>query len=246
MPKRKTSQDKFELYIQWSLDVILTLPVKNMPKTILLLLLIVASSSASAEWSKLKETDDKTQYIDYTSIRKYGGFVRAWFLVDLKKKEELGNSSLVYVYEFDCREERRRWLSVYFFSGQMGLGETIEKLTTPEEWEYFREDPILPMVCHDWVKLGNDLYIDPVTIRKNRQFVTGWVLIDGLQGDEYGASSLRLQYEYDCEGRRERNIYISSHSGLMASGDLLFFGAGEKKWKSAEAVSKTAFEYVCQ
>jgi len=220
-----------------------------MHKAVLILLLIAVASPVWAEWSKTGEANDRTSYIDYTSLRKNGHLVKAWGLVDLKKKEEIGHSSLVFINEFDCREERRRKLSVYFFSGQMGLGETIAKLTEPEEWEYIRPGEqgyfVLPLVCHDWVKIGRDLYIDPVTIRKNRQFATVWLLLDRMQGDKYGALSLRSQYEYDCEGKRVRDIDMSGHSDLMASGDILFFMTGAKKWKYVELFD-SAFEYACK
>ncbi|MDP1558945.1 MAG: hypothetical protein Q8L82_08630 [Nitrosomonas sp.] len=62
-----------------------------MHKTILIFLLIITTNPAWAEWSKMGEANDRTQYIDYTSLRKNGHLVKAWSLVDLKKKE--GNYS---------------------------------------------------------------------------------------------------------------------------------------------------------
>ena len=66
-----------------------------------------------------------------------------------------------------------------------------------------------------------------------------------MQGDKYGALSLRSQYEYDCEGKRVRDIDMSGHSDLMASGDILFFMTGDEKWKYVELFD-SAFEYACK
>ena len=66
-----------------------------------------------------------------------------------------------------------------------------------------------------------------------------------MQGDKYGALSVRTQNEYDCEGKRVRTIDMSGHSNLMASGDILFSMETDKKWRSVD-LNNYVFEYVCK
>lgn len=143
-----------------------------MRKTILIVLLIVTANSAWADWSEIFKGKN---YIDQTNIRKNGQFVKVWELLNLQDKAN-ETASLVFLHEYDCKEERVRHLSMQGFPSQMGLGTPIAIVNEPSDWGHFQPwspaDFILSLVCHEWVKVVDDLYFDPITIRKNGQFVS--------------------------------------------------------------------------
>lgn len=96
-----------------------------MKKLLMGLMLLVVSGAASAEWTVAGENDSFTLYVDRTTIRRNGNFVKMWDLKDLKKAEVIGGKSTLSIrgqQEFDCKEEKRRFLALTSFSGQMLSG----------------------------------------------------------------------------------------------------------------------------
>ena len=87
--------------------------------------MLLASGAASAEWTDVGENEEFIQYVDRSTIRRNGNFVKMWDLVDYKKAKVIGGKSNLSARaqnEYDCKEERRRFLAYTNFSGQMGSG----------------------------------------------------------------------------------------------------------------------------
>lgn len=89
-----------------------------------------------------------------------------------------------------------------------------------------------------WVKVGHNdtstAYADPATIRKARDMVKMWSVIDyktakvSNSGKPY--MSLRAQFEYDCKEEQSRILYTSFHSANMVSGEIVFMNDNPGKW----------------
>lgn len=73
-------------------------------------------------------------------------------------------------------------------------------------------------------------YHDPASIRKNAQFVRVWTIRDMNQLTNYGALSLRVQYELDCKESQYRVLTIAAHPGRMGDGAPIR-SAGEGDWQ---------------
>ena len=96
-----------------------------MMKLLIGLMLLVVSGAASAEWTAEDGNDEFTLYVDKTTIRRNGNFVKMWDLVDYKKAKVIGGKSNLSARaqnEYDCKEEKVRTLALATFSGQMGSG----------------------------------------------------------------------------------------------------------------------------
>ena len=101
------------------------------------LLLLLVSGAASAEWTYADESDDSITYVDRTTIRRNGNFVKMWRLADYKKAEVVeGKSDLSSRAqdEYDCAEERMRRLALTAFSGQMGSGAVNYTDSDTQKW----------------------------------------------------------------------------------------------------------------
>ena len=94
-------------------------------KLLMGLLLLLVSGAASAEWTYAGESDEFIHYVDRTTIRRNGNFVKMWSLTDYKKAKVInGTSTLSQRTQegFDCKGEKWRTLALTTFSGQMLSG----------------------------------------------------------------------------------------------------------------------------
>ncbi|WP_295625898.1 surface-adhesin E family protein [uncultured Nitrosomonas sp.] len=220
-------------------------------KNLLFFFLIFSLNPAWAEWSRTGNIENKTMYVDLMSIKKNEHFARVWQLIDNVNDEKLPSiTSIKSLYEYDCKESRRRLISEDFFSNRMGLGNIIYKNNDLNKWLYFRLQDhnnmsiVYSLVCNgEWQKIEiadnsnvRDFYYDPSTIRKNVQFVMFWTLINFVQKDQTGARSAKHLHEYDCLSSRHRTIGQTTHSDFNALGDVVSsaLGAPIFDWEQAE------------
>ena len=125
-------------------------PFLNLPLSycsgfwLLITLLVLSSAPAYAEWVLLGTTDDgMTTYADPDTIHRKGDLVKMWALYDFKTIRAVeGKSYLSYKVqrEYDCAEERIRYLAFTFFSGNMGSGKVVP--TTSDEQQ--KSEPVQP------------------------------------------------------------------------------------------------------
>ena len=113
-------------------------------RTVLILLgLLLAHPVWAVEWTRFYKNNEIAQYVDYESIRKTSNGRRMWILSDYKSAQTyylrggFKYLSDARLDEFDCVGERRRLLSVYYYSGVMGNGAVLwTESPQNEPWDY--------------------------------------------------------------------------------------------------------------
>ena len=120
-------------------------------KKLFLIGLMMLASSTWAEWVFYSETDRSTFYYDPATIRKDGHIRRVWELNDLRKRHKDGEMSRRYRAEYDCKQERMRYLGLSEHSEPMAAGKLLNTFGEDKDW---REVPpgtvletILKIVC---------------------------------------------------------------------------------------------------
>lgn len=87
---------------------------------------VLFATPASAEWVKVAETDSMIVYIDPEIIRKDRHLRWVWELQNYKQTRNDGLMSRRVLDEFDCREEKVRFLSMFNHSEAMGAGPALQ------------------------------------------------------------------------------------------------------------------------
>ena len=109
------------------------------------------SSTSFGEWTKVgSNMSGDTFYVDFERIRKHGGFVYYWSLVDNLKPTKSGVLSSKSYHQGDCKLFRLKDLSFYSHKEPMGGG-TTKLYTPPEKWIYpipkSMHEHVLKKVC---------------------------------------------------------------------------------------------------
>jgi len=105
----------------------------------LIALLMLTALPAWADWVEIAVSEDGVKtHIDPTTIRKDGEFRKFWTLDNLPKGRNIGGinnvRSLRSRYEYDCKQERFRALSVSSHSEPNARGETLTQYDFPTQW----------------------------------------------------------------------------------------------------------------
>ena len=118
-----------------------------MKKLLLTLIAVVllTANVASAAWTAVGETDNYITYADLATISKSGNMAKVWTLMNFKDRQTLVEGSYHSAkiqYEFDCEEERSRYLSFSWFLGKMGKGEVVYTNSDVGEWRHLGPDSV--------------------------------------------------------------------------------------------------------
>jgi len=105
--------------------------------------LMMLAGSAWAEWVMYSETDRTTFYYDPATIRKDGHIRKVWQLSDLKKRHKDGEMSRRMRTEFDCKQERMRYLGLSEHSESMAGGAVLITVGEDNEWRVIPPDTSL-------------------------------------------------------------------------------------------------------
>ena len=105
-------------------------------KTITVLAISLIATAAQAEWRFLTPAGDTDLYIDYSTIKKTRHGVRAWFVLDHASPGNIGQLSDRVLGEYDCKEERFRFLSTSGFAGHMATSDVLLSDDSPSEWTF--------------------------------------------------------------------------------------------------------------
>ena len=98
---------------------------------------VMFSSTSFAEWTKVDESvDGHTFYVDFERIRKHGGYVYWWSMVDLLKPIESGILSANRYHQGDCDLFRFKVLSYVWHKQPMGGGTGKSNSPKNPEWQY--------------------------------------------------------------------------------------------------------------
>ena len=99
-------------------------------KKLLTIFLLSFSINGYCEWVKVTSGTTGTQYIDFSTIKRNGKYLRVWDLIDFNNK-----TSQISLTQFDCDEERTMLISLTGYSGSMGTGTPSSTPINPK-WEY--------------------------------------------------------------------------------------------------------------
>jgi hypothetical protein len=125
----------------------------SVTKKTLLLTLLLSTGSGWAEWQEIGRSVNAVIYIDPETIRKNGNLRRVWTLVDSTGKSKDGSMSTRMREEYDCKDERKRVLSISTHSEAMASGNQLLSHTyaEPTQWQDIPPNTgtveILKLVC---------------------------------------------------------------------------------------------------
>jgi len=100
----------------------------------LALSLMLAAAPLRAEWVKLGETEAAVHYVDAAAIRRDGDLRRVWAMQDMRDASPDGVRSIRALQEYDCAQDRFRYLSVSAHSRPMAGGQVLAAHDLVDEW----------------------------------------------------------------------------------------------------------------
>ncbi len=112
---------------------------------------MMLTGSAWAKWV-LYDSDRETKFFyDPATIRKDGNLRRVWELMEHIKRRDNGAMSYRFRAEYDCKQERYRFLGFSSFPEPMAGGRAFEVLGEHYEWTSIAPntvtETILNIVC---------------------------------------------------------------------------------------------------
>ena len=120
-------------------------------KKLFLVVLMMLACSAWAEWVMYFEAKTITYFYDPATIRKDGNMRRVWVLYDLRERYKEAEMSYRTQYEFDCKQERVRFLAASAHSEPMAGGKTLYSSGEENNWRAIAPgtiaETILKIVC---------------------------------------------------------------------------------------------------
>jgi hypothetical protein len=95
------------------------------------------SSPSFADWKKTtKNVEGTTMYVDYERIRKVGGYVYWWELLNYIEPSKNGDLSAEVYFKSDCKLFRSKALSYIFYKTPMGRGGGSTYSPKNPQWIY--------------------------------------------------------------------------------------------------------------
>ena len=120
-------------------------------KKLFLVSLMMLAGSAWAEWVMYSKNEEATFYFDPATIRKDGNMRRVWELQDLSKRHKEGEISRRLRAEYNCKQERVRFLAASAHSEPMAGGKTLYSSGEENNWRAIAPgtiaETILKIVC---------------------------------------------------------------------------------------------------
>jgi len=101
---------------------------------VLTLSLVLAAAPAWAEWVKVGRTHAAVHYVDPATVSRDGNLRRVWALQDMFETSDEGVRSIRALQEYDCADERFRYLSVAAHSRPMARGVVLEEYELRDAW----------------------------------------------------------------------------------------------------------------
>ncbi|MEY4712116.1 MAG: hypothetical protein RIS88_1566 [Pseudomonadota bacterium] len=95
---------------------------------------LVLPALASANWTKVGESEVATLYMDRSSIQREEYVVRVWEIQDLKASDADGVRSRRYLNEYDCKHQMYRIGNMTSYAGPMLTGQKLFDVETKGLW----------------------------------------------------------------------------------------------------------------
>ena len=124
--------------------------------TLVFSLTMMFASTSYAEWTEVSEgVDGDTYYVDFERIRKHGGYVYFWYLIDYLKPQH-GDLSAKTYNQGDCKLFRFKGLSDSYHTQSMGEGTPSTTSNTPDkDWKYPPPDSAIEHILKKVCKTAN-------------------------------------------------------------------------------------------
>ena len=103
-------------------------------KKLFLVCLMMLAGSAWAEWVFHSETSGANHYYDPATIRKDGNMRRVWELHDFTQRRKGGEMSFRLRSEYDCKQERYRYLAISGHSKPKAGGTVLQSGGEDNDW----------------------------------------------------------------------------------------------------------------
>ncbi len=110
---------------------------------------LMFSSTSFAGWTEVSKNSGKTYYVDFERIRKVDGFVYFWRLTDLLKPSPLGDLSVKFYRQGDCKLFRYKGLSSSIHKEPMGGGIARVFNKPSKEWSYPSPDSVDELILKE-------------------------------------------------------------------------------------------------
>ena len=119
-------------------------------KKLFLVGLMMLAGSAWAEWVMYTKSENKeaTHYFDPATIRKDGNMRRVWQLHDLRERNTAGVMSYRARMEYDCKQERSRYLSASTHSEPMAGGKVLDTMGWSNDWEEIAPETVTEIILN--------------------------------------------------------------------------------------------------
>ena len=124
-----------------------------MKKLLILLFSLLISFNSYGEWIEVgKSVKGAIVYVDFERIRKQGGFVYYWKILNYSKPSKYGDLSSKVYEQVDCELFRYKYLTDSYYKESMGKGEITGGSNEPDkEWNYpppqSLKEKVLKSVC---------------------------------------------------------------------------------------------------
>jgi hypothetical protein len=122
-------------------------------KKIIGLFLTLFSVNCFAEWTLVSTSNDDTVkiYVDFSTKKKIGGYMRVWSLTD-STRTDIKMVSFKVLEEYDCGLDRIRVLQMTAYSGRMGGGNVLNTSKGDNSWNYITpstvEERLFKKICN--------------------------------------------------------------------------------------------------
>jgi hypothetical protein len=108
----------------------------------------------------------------------------------------------------------------------------------------------------EWVKVsdsdeaGMTVYVDPATIRRNRNLVKMWQFYDYKTVQTVagiGFLTAKEQWEFDCAEERSRVLALTEFSGNLGSGTVVYTNSQVGKWQpvAPSSLGQLLWKFAC-
>ena len=121
-------------------------------RNLLIAAMLLGAAPAWAEWVPHAHNERASFYYDPATIKRNGTLRRVWTLINQNEPDKAGAWSRRAFHEYDCKEDRSRFLSISTFSEKMANGKLIGQADySDDSWTYIApgtiDDSLLKIVC---------------------------------------------------------------------------------------------------
>lgn len=107
-------------------------------KILFTIVIVLFSLHVRAGWDLIYSDKELSSYLDFSSFRKNGDYLRIWHLLSFTSPQNISDtssSSVEVLWEIDCEGDRSRNLSSIWHADTMGRGSINHSSFFPTDWK---------------------------------------------------------------------------------------------------------------